>query len=199
CAVCRRLHMRSLSPQLVSGSKPAPLVRAQNRRPAMATFQLNINGQPKQVNVDPSTPLLWVLREELKMTGTKYGCGISACGACTVHLNGVATRSCIVPVSLIGNQKITTIEGIGSDPVGRAVQSAWVEKDVVQCGYCQSGQIMSAVALLKATTKPTDTNIEESMGGNLCRCATYVRIREAIKRAAEQLTSRLRMRSVPPA
>lgn len=153
----------------------------------MATYQLNVNGQTKKADVDPSTPLLWVLREELKMTGTKYGCGISACGACTVHLNGVATRSCVVPVSLIGNQKITTIEGIGTDPVGRAVQNAWVEKDVVQCGYCQSGQIMSAVALLKATTKVTDTNIEESMGGNLCRCATYVRIREAIKSAAEKI------------
>ena len=153
----------------------------------MATYQINVNGQSKKVEVDPSTPLLWVLREDLKMTGTKYGCGISACGACTVHLDGVATRSCIVPISLLENRKITTIEGIASDPVGRAVQNAWVEKDVVQCGYCQSGQIMSAVALLKANTKPTDTNIEESMGGNLCRCATYVRIREAIKRAAEQI------------
>jgi isoquinoline 1-oxidoreductase alpha subunit len=154
----------------------------------MATYQLSVNGQMKKVEADPSTPLLWVLREELKMTGTKYGCGISACGACTVHLNGVSTRSCIVPISLIGNQKIITIEGIGADPVGRAVQNAWVEKDVVQCGYCQSGQIMSAVALLKATTKPTeakiDESIEESMGGNLCRCATYVRIREAIRSAA---------------
>ena len=154
----------------------------------MATYQLSVNGQMKKVEADPSTPLLWVLREELTMTGTKYGCGISACGACTVHLNGVSTRSCIVPVSLIGNQKIITIEGIGADPVGRAVQNAWVEKDVVQCGYCQSGQIMSAVALLKGVTKPTDANIEESMGGNLCRCATYVRIREAIKRAGEQIT-----------
>jgi isoquinoline 1-oxidoreductase alpha subunit len=153
----------------------------------MATYQLNVNGQTKKVDVDPSTPLLWVLREELKMTGTKYGCGISACGACTVHLNGVATRACIIPVSLIGNQKIITIEGVGQDSVGRAVQEAWVEKDVVQCGYCQSGQIMSAVALLKATTTPTDANIEESMGGNLCRCATYVRIREAIKSAAEKI------------
>ena len=153
----------------------------------MATYQLSVNGQTKKVEADPSTPLLWVLREELKMTGTKYGCGISACGACTVHLNGVATRSCIVPVSLIGNQKIITIEGIGADPVGRAVQNAWVEKDVVQCGYCQSGQIMSAVALLKGVSKPTDANIEESMGGNLCRCATYVRIREAIKTAAEKI------------
>jgi len=153
----------------------------------MATYQLNVNGQSKQVNVDPSTPLLWVLREELKMTGTKYGCGISACGACTVHLAGIASRSCVVPVSMIGDRKITTIEGVGQDRVGRVVQDAWGEKDVVQCGYCQSGQIMSAVALLKATPKPTDANIEESMGGNLCRCATYVRIREAIKRASEQI------------
>jgi isoquinoline 1-oxidoreductase subunit alpha len=153
----------------------------------MATYQLNVNGQSKRVSVDPSTPLLWVLREELKMTGTKYGCGISACGACTVHLAGIATRSCVVPVSMIGDRQITTIEGVGQDRVGRVVQDAWVEKDVVQCGYCQSGQIMSAVALLKATPKPTDANIEESMGGNLCRCATYVRIREAIKSASEQI------------
>lgn len=153
----------------------------------MAIYQLNVNGQSKQVNVDPSTPLLWVLREELKLTGTKYGCGISACGACTVHLAGVATRSCVVPVSLVGARKITTIEGVGQDPVGRVVQDAWIKKDVVQCGYCQSGQIMSAVALLKASPKPTDANIEESMGGNLCRCATYVRIREAIKSASDQM------------
>ena len=153
----------------------------------MATYQLNVNGQSKKVDVDPGTPLLWVLREELKMTGTKYGCGISACGACTVHVDGIATRSCVVPVSLIGNRQITTIEAIAQDAVGRTVQNAWVEKDVVQCGYCQSGQIMSAVALLKATPKPTEQNIEESMGGNLCRCATYVRIREAIKSASQQI------------
>src|SRR6476659_7481753 len=153
----------------------------------MASYQLTVNGQHKQVNVDLSTPLLWVLREELKMTGTKYGCGISACGACTVHLDGVATRSCVVPVSMIDDRPIVTIEGIGADPVGRAVQNAWIDKDVVQCGYCQSGQIMSAVALLKNTSNPTDVNIEESMGGNLCRCATYVRIREAIKSAAKQV------------
>ena len=153
----------------------------------MATYELNVNGQRKQVNVDPSTPLLWVLREDLKMTGTKYGCGISACGACTVHVAGIATRSCVVPVSLIGDRPIVTIEGIAQDRVGRAVQAAWVEKDVVQCGYCQSGQIMSAVALLQATPKPTEANIEESLGGNLCRCATYVRIREAIKSASQQL------------
>jgi isoquinoline 1-oxidoreductase alpha subunit len=153
----------------------------------MATYELNVNGQRKQVNVDPSTPLLWVLREELKLTGTKYGCGISACGACTVHVAGIATRSCVVPVSLIGDRPIITIEGIGNDRVGRAVQDAWVEKDVVQCGYCQSGQIMSACALLKANPKPTDANIEESMGGNICRCGTYFRIREAIKSASGQL------------
>jgi isoquinoline 1-oxidoreductase alpha subunit len=152
----------------------------------MAKYRLTVNGSEKTVDVDPSTPLLWVLREELKLTGTKFGCGISACGACTVHVAGVATRSCIVPVSLIGDRPIVTIEGIGSDPVGRAVQNAWVEKDVVQCGYCQSGQIMSAVALLKVTPNPTDTNIDESMGGNLCRCATYVRIREAIMSASKQ-------------
>jgi len=154
---------------------------------AMATYQLTVNGSRKTVDVDPTTPLLWVLREELKLTGTKYGCGISACGACTVHVAGVATRSCVVPVSLIGERPIVTIEGISNDPVGRAVQNSWVEKDVVQCGYCQSGQIMSAVALLKATPNPSETNIEESMGGNLCRCATYVRIREAIKSASQQV------------
>jgi len=153
----------------------------------MATYQLTVNGQHKQVDVDPSTPLLWVLREELKMTGTKYGCGISVCGACTVHVDGVATRSCVVPISLLSDRPIVTIEGIGSDPVGRVVQDSWVDKDVVQCGYCQSGQIMNAVALLKANPKPTNVDIEESMGGNLCRCATYVRIREAIKRASQQL------------
>ena len=154
----------------------------------MAAFKLNINGQPKEVNVDPSTPLLWVLREDLKMTGTKFGCGISACGACTVHVAGIATRSCIVPVSHIGDRAIVTIEGISQDAVGRVVQDAWVDTDVVQCGYCQSGQIMAAVALLKHTPKPTDKNIDESMGGNICRCATYPRIREAIKNAATKLT-----------
>jgi isoquinoline 1-oxidoreductase alpha subunit len=154
----------------------------------MATYKLIVNGQPKEVAVDPSTPLLWVLREELNMTGTKYGCGVSACGACTVHVDGVATRSCMLPMSLLDNRPVVTIEAMASDPVGRVVQDAWVEKDVVQCGYCQSGQIMSAVALLKATAKPTETNIEESMGGNICRCATYVRIREAINLASQRLT-----------
>ena len=153
----------------------------------MATYQLNINGQRKEVTVDPSTPLLWVLREDLKMTGTKYGCGVSTCGACTVHVGGVATRSCMLPVALLGDRPVVTIEAMSEDPVGRVVQDAWVEHDVVQCGYCQSGQIMSAVALLKQTPKPSDSNIEESMGGNICRCATYVRIREAIKLAAQKL------------
>jgi aerobic-type carbon monoxide dehydrogenase small subunit (CoxS/CutS family) len=146
----------------------------------MATYQLNVNGERREVTVDPSTPLLWVLREDLKMTGTKFGCGISACGACTVHVGGVATRSCVVPISHVGDRPIVT--------VGRAVQNAWVEEDVVQCGYCQSGQIMAAVALLKHTPRPTEQNIEESMGGNLCRCGTYPRIRAAIKTAATQLT-----------
>ncbi|HYA24201.1 MAG TPA: (2Fe-2S)-binding protein [Terriglobales bacterium] len=153
----------------------------------MPTYKLMVNGQTKEVTVDPGTPLLWVLREELKMTGTKYGCGISACGACTVHVAGVATRSCVLPVSLIGNRPIVTIEGIGQDRVGRAVQDAWVAEDVVQCGYCQSGQIMSAVALLKSRRNPTEVEIEESMGGNICRCGTYVRIRRAIKAASRQL------------
>jgi isoquinoline 1-oxidoreductase alpha subunit len=153
----------------------------------MELYKLSVNGQQKEVSVDPGTPLLWVLREDLKMTGTKYGCGIAACGACTVHLGGIATRSCVVPISLVGGRPIVTIEAMAEDPVGRAVQDAWVAHDVVQCGYCQSGQIMSAVTLLKSTPRPSDADIEESMGGNLCRCATYVRIRQAIKAASHQL------------
>lgn len=153
----------------------------------MATYKLTVNGQSREVAADPGTPLLWVLREDLKMTGTKYGCGISACGACTVHVGGIATRSCVLPVSLVGDRPIVTIEAIGQDPVGRVVQEAWVSEDVVQCGYCQSGQIMAAVALLKGRPRPTDADIEASMGGNLCRCGTYVRIREAIKTASQHL------------
>jgi len=153
----------------------------------METFKLTVNGQQKDVTVDPSTPLLWVLREDLKMTGTKYGCGIAACGACTVHVGGVPTRSCVLPISLVGERPVVTIEAMSNDAIGRVVEEAWVSEDVVQCGYCQSGQIMSAVALLKATPNPTDKDIEESMGGNLCRCGTYVRIRQAIKAAARQL------------
>lgn len=153
----------------------------------MPRYQLNVNGERREAVVDESTPLLWVLRDHLKLTGTKFGCGISACGACTVHLDGVATRSCVVPVSLVGNRPIVTIEAINRDPVGRAVQDAWVAHDVVQCGYCQSGQIMTAAALLKASRQPADADIEASMGGNICRCGTYVRIREAIKSAARSL------------
>ena len=153
----------------------------------MSSYRLIVNGQQREVDVDPSTPLLWVLRDDLKMTGTKYGCGVSACGACTVHVDGAAKRSCMLPISMLGDRPVVTIEAIANDPVGKVVQEAWVEKDVVQCGYCQSGQIMSAVALLKSNPKPTDTNIDESMGGNICRCATYVRVREAIKTAAARL------------
>lgn len=153
----------------------------------MPTYQLNVNGERREVSVDGSTPLLWVLREDLNMTGTKYGCGVSACGACTVHVGGVATRSCMLPVALLGERPVVTIEAMDEDPVGRVVQDTWVERDVVQCGYCQSGQIMTAVALLKSKPRPTDTDIEQSMGGNICRCGTYVRIREAIKAAAQQL------------
>jgi isoquinoline 1-oxidoreductase subunit alpha len=149
--------------------------------------QIKINGSEHNIDADPQMPLLWAMRDILGLTGTKFGCGIGACGACTAHLGGVPTRSCVVPIALVGGRRITTIEGIGRDPVGRVVQEAWVEKDVVQCGYCQSGQIMSVVALLKSNRKPTDTNIEESLGGNLCRCGTYVRIREAVKSAAKKL------------
>ena len=150
----------------------------------MAAYTLTVNGRRLEVTTDPSTPLLWVLREDLKMTGTKYGCGIAACGACTVLVGGVATRSCAVPISLLGERPVVTIEGMATDPVGRRVQDAWVSTDVVQCGYCQSGQIMTAVALLKAVPRPTAVQIEQSMGGNICRCGTYVRIRQAILNAA---------------
>src|SRR5258707_8929802 len=174
--------MCSSSPPRSSGSKrECPVPRDPDPEVALETYKVSVNGQPKEVTVDPGTPLLWVLREELKMTGTKYGCGIGACGACTVHLGGIATRSCVVPVSLVGDRPVVTIEAMAEDPVGRAVQDAWVAHDVVQGGYCQSGQIMGAVTLLKGTARPTDTDIEESMGGNLCRCATYVRIRGAIQ------------------
>ena len=151
----------------------------------MATYSLTVNGRPTEVAVDPATPLLWVLRDHLKMTGTKYGCGIGACGSCTVHLAGVATRSCLLPMALLGNRAVVTIEAMSSDPVGRRVQDAWVSTDVVQCGYCQSGQIMSAAALLKTKRKPTDADIDDCMAGNICRCGTYQRIRRAIHRAAE--------------
>jgi isoquinoline 1-oxidoreductase alpha subunit len=158
----------------------------------METYTLTVNGEQKRVTVDPGSPLLWVLREDLKLTGTKYGCGIAACGACTVHVGGVATRACVLPVSLVGDRPIVTIEAVANDAVGRVVQDAWVSEDVVQCGYCQSGQIMTAVALLKSTRRPTDADIEQSMGGNLCRCGTYVRIRAAIKTASRHLAGGVR-------
>ena len=158
----------------------------------METYTLTVNGDQKRVTVDPGSPLLWVLREDLKLTGTKYGCGIAACGACTVHVGGMATRACALPVSLVGDRPIVTIEAVANDAVGRVVQDAWVSEDVVQCGYCQSGQIMTAVALLKSTRRPTDVDIEQSMGGNLCRCGTYVRIREAIKAASRHLAGGVR-------
>ncbi|MDX1476401.1 MAG: (2Fe-2S)-binding protein [Saprospiraceae bacterium] len=149
----------------------------------MAVFNLQINGKSHEVDVDPSTPLLWVLRDHLDLVGTKYGCGIAQCGACTVHVGDTAMRSCIMPVSQVGNQKITTIEGL-SENGDHPVQKAWLEHDVAQCGYCQTGQIMSAVALLKSNPRPNDNEIAAAMSGNICRCGTYVRIREAIKTAA---------------
>ena len=151
----------------------------------MATYNLKINGETKQVDVDPTTPMLWVLREHLNMPGTKYGCGIAMCGACTIHLNGNAVRSCQLPVSSIGDKEITTIEGLsvnGDHPV----QKAWLEHDVAQCGYCQTGQIMTATALLRTNPNPTDAQIEAAMSGNICRCGTYLRIKDAIKSAAKQ-------------
>jgi isoquinoline 1-oxidoreductase alpha subunit len=148
---------------------------------------LDINGKTFETDADPDTPLLWVLRDHLGLTGTKYGCGKALCGACTVHLNGQPMRSCVLPVSAAANAKITTIEAVGESAVGKAVQEAWVAESVAQCGYCQSGQIMSATALLMTNKSPTDEDIDAAMSGNVCRCATYVRIRAAIKRAADAL------------
>jgi isoquinoline 1-oxidoreductase alpha subunit len=148
------------------------------------TFTLKINGTPHEVDVDGDTPLLWVLRDVLGMTGTKFGCGQALCGACTVHLDGQAVRSCQTPVDSVRDSAVTTIEAIGQTPLGDALQKAWLEREVVQCGYCQSGQIMSAVALLRDTPKPSDEDIDAAMSGNVCRCGTYQRIRAAIKQAA---------------
>ena len=146
--------------------------------------QLNINGKNYDVDVEPDTPLLWVIREQVGLTGTKYGCGIAQCGACTVHVDGKPVRSCVLPVGALQNRAITTIEGIGASAAGAKVQKAWLDLEVVQCGYCQSGQIMSATALLTATPNPDDSDIHAAMAGNICRCGTYVRIRAAIKQAA---------------
>jgi isoquinoline 1-oxidoreductase alpha subunit len=152
----------------------------------MAT-SLTLNGKTRSIDADPSTPVLWVLRDHLHMTGTKFGCGAALCGACTVHLNGQAIRSCVTPISSVAGQKITTIEAVANDRVGKAVQAAWVANDVAQCGYCQSGQIMSATALLHANKKPSDSEIDDAMAGNICRCGTYARIRAAIRDAARAL------------
>lgn len=151
----------------------------------MAKYTLNINGKDKSIEVADDMPMLWVLRDELKLKGTKFGCGIAQCGACTIHLDGNAVRSCILPVSSVGEAKITTIEGISASG-DHPVQEAWVEANVPQCGYCQSGQIMSAVSLLKKTPKPSDQDIDAAMSGNICRCGTYPRIKKAIKAAAEK-------------
>ena len=146
--------------------------------------QLTINGQTHDVDVPPDMPLLWVLRDVIGLTGTKFGCGIAQCGACTVHVDGVALRSCMLPVGSLGARAVTTIEAVGATPSGAKVQKAWLDLEVIQCGYCQSGQIMSAAALLAATPMPDDSDIDAAMAGNICRCGTYVRIREAIKKAA---------------
>lgn len=154
----------------------------------MSKYTLNVNGQSRSVDVTPETPLLWALRDSLGLVGTKYGCGIGACGACTIHLNGTPTRACQTPVSSVGRAEITTIEGL--DPAGKhPLQQAWCELDVPQCGYCQAGQIMTAAALLKRSPRPNDAEIDSMMAGNLCRCASYVRIRAGIKRAAELVAS----------
>ena len=147
---------------------------------------LNINGKTREVNADPNTPLLWVIRDTLGMTGTKFGCGAALCGACTVHLDGQPIRSCSTPLSAAAGKKITTIEGVAANPVGKKVQAAWADLDVPQCGYCQSGQIMAATALLTAKPHPTDADIDSAMAGNICRCGTYQRIRAAVKAAAKE-------------
>jgi isoquinoline 1-oxidoreductase alpha subunit len=152
-------------------------------------YTLDINGVTRKVNVDADTPLLWVLRDELGLTGTKFGCGAALCGACTVHIDGVAKRSCVVPVSLVGTAKVRTIEGLKETPVGQSLQKSWLDLQVVQCGYCQSGQLMQAAALLQTTPNPTDADIDATMSGNLCRCGTYHRIRAAIKHTASELAS----------
>jgi isoquinoline 1-oxidoreductase alpha subunit len=149
---------------------------------------LDVNGRTRNLDIDPNTPLLWVIREDLGLTGTKYGCGVAQCGACTVHVDGETLRSCSAPVSALKGRKITTIEGLSSR-AAKAVQKAWIEHDVVQCGYCQSGQIMTATALLEKNPKPTDTDIDLAMAGNICRCATYQRIRAAIHAASAQLSA----------
>jgi isoquinoline 1-oxidoreductase alpha subunit len=149
-------------------------------------FKINVDGRVREADVEPGTPLLWTLRDGLGILGPKFGCGIGQCGACTVHIDGAPVRSCSIPVENVGAAKVTTIEGVGANAIGKKVQAAWAELDVAQCGYCQPGQIMSATALLTATPRPTDADIDAAMSGNICRCATYTRIRAAIKRASGQ-------------
>jgi isoquinoline 1-oxidoreductase subunit alpha len=150
----------------------------------MANYTINVNGKTHTVDVAGDMPLLWVLRDKINLKGTKFGCGVASCGACTVHLDGKVARACMTPISSVGGQRVTTVEGIGDTKVGQAVQKAWVDVDVVQCGYCQAGQVMAATALINSNPKPTDKDIDAAMQGNACRCGTYVRIREAIKTAA---------------
>ena len=150
----------------------------------LKVFEINVNNKIRKIEADPSTPLLWVLRDNLNLVGTKYGCGISQCGACTVHLNGDAIRSCVYPISAVGKQKITTIEGLSKKGELSYVQEAWINKDVSQCGYCQAGQIMTATALLEKINDPSDDEIDKAMSGNICRCGTYTRIKKAIKSAS---------------
>jgi isoquinoline 1-oxidoreductase subunit alpha len=152
------------------------------------SITLSVNGETRELDIDPQMPLLWAIRDHLRLTGTKFGCGMALCGACTVHIDGQATRSCVTPVSAAQGRQVTTIEGL-STPAGHAVQDAWVALDVPQCGYCQSGQVMSAAALLATKAKPSDADIDSAMAGNICRCATYVRIRSAIHQAAESLAA----------
>jgi isoquinoline 1-oxidoreductase alpha subunit len=182
-ALCRHVHRPVAEAQLQLDRSFYP----NGKGSRMSAIKITVNGKSTQTDADPDTPLLWVLRDSLELTGTKFGCGMALCGACTVHLDGNPIRSCVTPVSNVAGKKITTIEGVGSGRVAKAVQAAWQRLDVVQCGYCQSGQIMSAVALLEMKRKPTDADIDNAMAGNLCRCATYVRIRAAIHEAAKAL------------
>jgi isoquinoline 1-oxidoreductase alpha subunit len=175
-------RLSAIIPGFDAGRRPA----AHRKTPAMIKFF--VNGESYEFAADPETPLLWVLRDYLGLTGTKYGCGRAQCGACTVHVNGVAERSCSIAVKDVAGKRVNTIDDLGNtDPVARAVKAAWLDKDVTQCGYCQPGQVMSAVALLSKNKSPTDAQIDEAMEGNLCRCGTYPRIREAVKSAAAQL------------
>jgi isoquinoline 1-oxidoreductase subunit alpha len=181
---------RSYSDRRASGPSKASRLRAHirirgHKMGMTMAYTIKVNAVDHSADVDGDTPLLWVLRDVLGMTGTKFGCGMALCGACTVHIDGAATRSCITPIASIGNSSITTIEAIGATRTGAKVQKAWLDSEVVQCGYCQSGQIMSASALLTSNPHPTDSDIDAAMSGNICRCGTYVRIREAIKHAAQ--------------